>query len=205
MERAGKSCSVGRQSSPYLLAATRGCCSLSLGDASGRETTCQTAVLWLQQVSISAGFSSSREGLLPAGPEAEITFCCAETAGAQSQLQPAVSLCVPPPVPLGTVSVFGRHRWGETVYCCEVGKWHKAVTGPILQGLHLHNHWPSTGRWWKRSRRASIDHQDLLPPTQVTDLLVATCLCSTKWFLLPEGSFPFLPFTEVCFGRDHGL
>lgn len=42
------------------------------------------------------GPHSSGEAVLPAGPEAEITFCCAEAAGAESRLCPAVSLHVPP-------------------------------------------------------------------------------------------------------------
>lgn len=136
------------------------------------------------------GPQSSGEGLLPAGPEAEITFCCAETAGAVSRLQPAVSLCVPPSMPLGMVSVLGRHCWGEAGSLLQGGEVAQSSHRPSFAGSApsvLHNLWPSRGRWYKRSRRASIDHQDLLPPTRVKDLIVTTCLCSTKWLLLLAG------------------
>lgn len=63
----------------------------------------------------------SAKGLLPAGPEAEITFCCRSGVG-------AVSHHMPPSVPLGSVSVLGG---------IAEGSWHRAVTGSVLQGLHL--------------------------------------------------------------------
>lgn len=104
---------------------------------------------YLQVGSKSAGYSQQHEGLLPAGPEAEITFCCAETAGAESWLQPAAALRMPPSVPLGTVSVLGRHRWGEAallLQCGEVAQSthrpNSAASAPSL----LCNLWRSVGR-----------------------------------------------------------
>lgn len=64
------------------------------------------------------GPHSSGEGLLPAGPEAEITFCCAEAAGAGSRLRHST---MPPSVPLGTGSVLGRLRWGKAVLLLQGG------------------------------------------------------------------------------------
>lgn len=57
------------------------------------------------------GPHSSVQGLLPAGPEAEITFCC------RSRVR-AVSHHMPPSVPLGTVSVLGDITGARQVCCC---------------------------------------------------------------------------------------
>lgn len=80
------------------------------------------------------GPHSSSEGLLPAGPEAKITFCCAEPAGAQSGLQPAASLRVPPSVPLGTVSVLGSHRWGGAALLLHSGELAQSSHRPNFAG-----------------------------------------------------------------------
>lgn len=55
----------------------------------------------------------------------------------------------------------------------------------------LCNLWPSMGRHWK-SRRSSIDHRGSLPPAQLMGFSVTTCVFSTEWLQLPEGTSPFL-------------
>lgn len=61
------------------------------------------------------GPHSSVQGLLPAGPEAEITFCC------RSRIK-AVSPHMPPSVPLGTSECAWWHHWCAAA----VRSWHRA-------------------------------------------------------------------------------
>lgn len=62
----------------------------------------------------------SAKGLLPAGPEAEITFCCRSRVG-------AVSHHMPPSVPLGSVSVLGGIAGARLACCC---------SGELAQSRH---------------------------------------------------------------------
>lgn len=95
------------------------------------------------------------------------------------------------------------HRWGEGGMLLQWGAGTEQAQAQFCRVCtfrSLCNLWPSVGRHWKRSRRSSIDHRGSLPPAQVMGFLVTTCVFSTEWLQLPEGTSPFL-LSQTWFGR----